>query len=162
MIPANGDNTTLAEAFQHYWLWYAADAQPFPEGQDKEVTDAWWADAFRRRSEALSSFKAALECGELTVKVFDVQRNMPFAITPAEWRDHRPFAGFLSCRRAWPVNEASGDLAPPRSSWKPQKLRYAPATRTESRRANFLTRRSPRKFSKTWRPTVGRLFRRAL
>ena len=96
MIPADSDNIALAEAFQHYSLWYAGDPQPSPVGQDKEVTDAWWADTLRRRCEALSSFKAALEGAELTVKVFDPQRNMSFAITPGEWRDHRVFAGFLS------------------------------------------------------------------
>ena len=109
MIPADGDNIALAEAFQHYSLWYLGDPQPFPEEQDKEVTDAWWADTVRRRSEALSSFKAALEREELTVKVFDTQRNMSFAITPAEWRDHRPFAGFLSSIDAGVIKESEGD-----------------------------------------------------
>jgi hypothetical protein len=94
VIPADGDNIALAEAFQRYSLWYLGDPQRFPEEQDKEVTDAWWADTLRRRSEVLSSFKAALEGGELTVKVFDAQRNMSFVITPAKWRDHRRFAGF--------------------------------------------------------------------
>jgi hypothetical protein len=109
MIPANGDNIALAEAFQHYWLWYAEDPQPFPEGRDKEVTDAWWADTFQRQSEALSSFKAALEGGELTVKVFDTKKNMSFAITTAEWRDHRPFAGFLSSIDEGVIKESEGD-----------------------------------------------------
>ena len=109
MIPADSDNIALAEAFQHYSLWYAGDAQPFPEEQDKEVTDAWWADTLRRRSEALSSFKEALEGGELSVKVFDPQRNMSFAITPAEWRDHRPFAGFLSSIDEGVIKESEGD-----------------------------------------------------
>jgi hypothetical protein len=109
MIPANGDNLALAEAFQHYRLWYTEDSQPFPEGRDKEVTDAWWADTFRRQSEALSSFKAALEGARLTVKVFDTERNMSFAITPAEWRGHRPFAGFLSSIDEGVIKESEGD-----------------------------------------------------
>ncbi|MGB6439050.1 MAG: hypothetical protein WBE89_06950 [Methyloceanibacter sp.] len=180
MIPADDDNIALAEAFRHYSRWSVGDTPPFPVGQDREVTDAWWADTGPRLSEALSSFKTALEREELTVKVFDAQRNMPFAIKPAEWRDHRPFADFLSSIDAGVIKEPEGDslakyngLAPyvareefnarfakqkglaaerrkrdvalPRPSGKSQKLRYARATRTESRRGNFLTRRSPSK-----------------
>ena len=109
MIPADGDNVALAEAFRHYSRWYVGDTPPFPVGQDREVTGAWWADTDPRLSEALSSFKAALEGEELTVKVFDPQRNMPFTITPAEWRDHRPFADFLSSITEAVIKESEGD-----------------------------------------------------
>ena len=109
MIPADGDHIALAEAFQHYSLWYVGYTPPFPVGQDREVTGAWWADTDPRLSGALSSFKAALEGGELTVKVFDTERNMSFAITPAEWRDHRPFADFLSSIDAGVVKKSEGD-----------------------------------------------------
>ena len=109
MIPADDDNIALAEAFRHYSRWSVGDTPPFPVGQDREVTDAWWADTGPRLSEALSSFKTALEREELTVKVFDAQGNMPFAIKPAEWRDHRPFADFLSSIDAGVIKEPEGD-----------------------------------------------------
>lgn len=76
---------------------------PFPTHE--AAAEKWWAEVDRRQAHSLAKFKAALEAGQLTVKVERAGRV--YEITCEQWRRHDPI--FVSSIQFEIIKELGND-----------------------------------------------------